>query len=60
MVIVNSAGEKQICGKLSDYNTYTEVPCKKVGNQNIIRKQGSLTIPLSMASTSILSYCDCC
>ena len=56
--IVNSAGEEQLCGKLSDYNLYTEVPCKKVGNQIIVTRPGS-SVTLAMAGLSILSNCEC-
>ncbi len=55
---MNSAGEKQICATLSDYNLYTEVPCKKVGNQIIVTRPGS-SMTLAMAGLSILSNCDC-
>jgi len=55
---VNSAGEEKLCGKLSDYNLYTEVPCKKVGNQIIVKRPGS-GMTLAMAGASILSNCDC-
>ena len=55
---MNSAGDKQLCGELPDYNLYTEVPCKKVGNQIIVIRPGSLMI-LAMAGASILSNCDC-
>ena len=56
--IVNSAGEKQLCATLSDYNFYTEVPCKKVGNQIIVTRPGPNKV-LAMAGLSILSNCEC-
>jgi hypothetical protein len=55
---MNSSGEEQLCGILSDYNFYTEVPCNKVGNQIIVKKPGS-SMTIAMASASILSNCDC-
>ena len=55
---MNSAGEEQLCGTLSDYNIYKEVPCKKVGNQIIVKRPGN-SMTLAMAGLSILSNCDC-
>jgi hypothetical protein len=43
---------------LTDYNTYTEVPCNIVGNQIIVKKPGAGTT-LAMAGLSILSDCAC-
>jgi hypothetical protein len=56
--IVNSAGKEQLCGTLYNYNNYTEVPCKKVGNQIIVKRPGN-SMTLAMAGVSILSDCDC-
>ncbi len=56
--IKNIAGVEQLCGTLADYNTYTEVPCNKVGNQIIVKRLGT-SMTLAMAGLSILSDCDC-
>ena len=60
IVIVNSAGEKQICATLSDYTKDTEVPCKNVGNKIIVTRPGSgPNYALATAGLSILSNCEC-
>jgi hypothetical protein len=52
------AGTERLCGTLTDYNTYTEVPCNMVGNKIIVKKTG-IGVTLAMAGVSILSACDC-
>jgi hypothetical protein len=53
------AGTETQCGGLiADYNTYTEVPCNKVGNKIIVKRPGT-SITLAMAGISILSDCNC-